>query len=191
MKRSSLLVMLAMVLLLALAPAASAHETGGAAQVERGFTLLELDPATAKALTDAGVRVSAVPPAGAGGSAARPAFVFPVVGGALSTDPLGGRIRHSGGLEFSAGKKSLTVKNFVINLRQGVLTARVVDGPRVPLLTLEGGKANVRGPIVTLAGVEASLTPEAATALNDTLGTDAFAGGLLVGKASSIVLLAR
>jgi hypothetical protein len=65
MKRSALLVMLLMAMLLA--PAASARETSSA-HVERGFTLLELDPATAKALTDAGVRVSAVPPAG--GSAA-------------------------------------------------------------------------------------------------------------------------
>lgn len=186
MKRFSLLAILAVAMLLAVSPAVSAHEEG-TAEVKRGFTLLELDPDTAEALTGAGVRVSAVSPAvGSSG-----AFAFPVVGGTVSTDPLGGRILHSGGLKFSAGNKSLTVKNFTINLTRGVLSARVVDGPRVPLLTLEGGDANVNGRLVTLGGVEASLTPEAAAALNDTLGTDAFAGGLLVGEASSIVILAR
>ena len=38
-----------------------------------------------------------------GPTAKRPYFTFPIVGGKVDKNPLGGRIVHSGGLSFSAG----------------------------------------------------------------------------------------
>src|SRR3712207_9042173 len=70
-----------------------------------GKTWLKIDKGTAAALSDAGVKVEATGAAIAP-SAKRPAFAFPIVGGKVDKDPLGGKIVHSGGLSFSAGSKS-------------------------------------------------------------------------------------
>ena len=134
-----------------------------------GKTWLKVDKDTAAVLSDAGVEVQ---PTGAaqGPTAKRPYFDFPIVGGKVDKDPLGGRIVHSGGLSFSADSKSVVVKRFVIDLDRGVLTAP------------EG--ANVGDGRIVLRGVDAKLTAQAAKALNEALDTDLFEGGLLIGEAT-------
>lgn len=97
---------------------------------------------------------------------------------------MGGRIRHSGGPAFFGGGNRLVVREFVINLDRGVLTARV-GGDRVPLLTLKGGEVDASGPVVKISNVRAKLTATAAAALNDTFSTDLFEEGLLLGKTST------
>ncbi len=180
MKRLLMLgVLLAAVL--AFAPAALA-QGDGRTKLDSGSTSLKLDKGTAGALGDAGIRVSAVGDA-TGPSGSR-IFAFPVVGGRVDDDPAGGRIRHSGGLAFAGGGDRLVVKRFVINLDKGVLTARA-GGDRVPLLNLKGGKADLDGPVIRLSDVRATLTPEAAGALNDTFDTNLFKRGLLIGEAST------
>ena len=175
--------------ILALSPtvAQSAERHNGNTIALSGKTLLKLDKGTAAALTDAGVKVEATG-AAVGPTAKHPAFAFPIVGGKVEKDPLGGRIVHSGGLSFSADSKSVVVKRFVIDLDRGVLTAKVAGtGQRIALLRLgapEGVKVGAER--IVLRDVDAKLTAQAAKALNEAFDTDLFAGGLLIGEATVI-----
>ena len=175
--------------ILALSPtvAQSAERHNGNTIALSGKTLLKLDKGTAATLTDAGVKVEATG-AAVGPTAKHPAFAFPIVGGKVEKDPLGGRIVHSGGLSFSADSKSVVVKRFVIDLDRGVLTAKVAGtGQRIALLRLgapEGVKVGAER--IVLRDVDAKLTAQAAKALNEAFDTDLFEGGLLIGEATVI-----
>ena len=176
---------------LALSPTAAQsaeRHNGNNVALNGGKTWLKIDKDTAAALSDADVKVEATG-AAVGPSAKRPyTFAFPIVGGKVDKDPLGGRIVHSGGLSFSADSESVVVKHFVIELDRGVLSAKVAGtGQRIALLKLgapEGAKVGA-GRIV-LRGVDAKLTAQAAKALNEAFDTDLFAGGLLIGEATVI-----
>jgi hypothetical protein len=168
------------------AQSAERHD-GKTSPLSGGKTLLKIEKGTAAALSDAGVEVEATG-AAEGPTAKRPYFTFPIVGGKVDKDPLGGRIVHSGGLRFSADSNSVVVKRFVIDLGRGVLTAKVAGtGQRILLLRL-GAPDGVKigdGRLV-LKGVNVRLTAQAASALNEVLDTDLFAGGLLIGEATVI-----
>jgi len=168
------------------AQSAERHD-GNTIEPSGGKTWLKLDKGTAAALSDAGVEVQSTG-AAVGPTAKRPYFAFPIVGGKVNKDPLGGRIVHSGGLSFSADSKSVVVQRFVIDLDRAVLTAKVAGtGQRIALLRL-GAPDGVKvgdGQIV-LRGVDAKLTAQAAKALNEALDTDLFASGLLIGEATVI-----
>jgi hypothetical protein len=173
---------------LALSPttAQSAERHNGKAVELSGKTWLKIDKDTAAALSDAGVKVEATG-AAEGPTAKRPyTFAFPIVGGKVDKDPLGGKIVHSGGLSFSADSEKVVVKRFVIELDRGVLSAKVAGtGQRIALLRLgapEGVK--VGSERIVLKGVDAKLTAQAAAALNEAFDTDLFAGGLLIGEAT-------
>jgi hypothetical protein len=177
----------ALVVLALSATAAQSAErhNGNTVALSGGKTWLKIDKDTAAALSDAGVKVEATG-AAVGPTAKRPAFAFPIVGGKVDKDPLGGRIVHSGGLSFSADSKSVVVKRFVIDLDRGVLTAKVAGtGQRIALLRLGAPEsAKVGAERIVLRGVDAKLTSQAAKALNETLDTDLFKGGLLIGEAT-------
>jgi hypothetical protein len=175
------------IVVLALSPTAaqSAERHNGNALALSGKTWLKIDKDTAAALSNAGVKVEATG-AAEGPSAKHPYFAFPIVGGKVDKDPLGGKIVHSGGLSFSADSEKVVVKRFVIDLDRGVLSAKVAGtGQRIALLTLgapEGAK--VGSERIVLRGVDAKLTAQAAKALNEAFDTDLFAGGLLIGEAT-------
>jgi hypothetical protein len=176
--------------ILALSPTAAQsaeRHNGKTVELSGGKTLLKIDKGTAAALSDAGVKVKATG-AAEGPTAKRPYFAFPIVGGKVDKDPLGGKIVHSGGLSFSADSEKVVVKRFVIELDRGVLTAKVAGtGQRIALLRLgapEGAKVGAER--IVLRGVDAKLTSQAAKALNEALDTDLFEGGLLIGEAKVI-----
>ena len=154
-----------------------------------GKTLLKLDADTAAALSDAGVQVEAT--GNATGPNANATFRFPIVGGKVDKDPLGGRIVHSGGLAFSTDSERVVVRRFVIDLDRGVLTAEVAGaGQRIDLLRLgtpEGVK--VGSERLVLRDINAKLTAQAAAALNEAFDTDLFEGGLLIGEATVLAQL--
>jgi hypothetical protein len=174
------------VLALSATAAQSAERHNGNAIALSGKTWLKLDKGTAAALSDAGVKVEATGAAEGPTAKRHYTFAFPIVGGKVDKDPLGGRIVHSGGLSFSADSKSVVVKRFVIDLDRAVLTAKVAGtGQRIALLRLgapEGVK--VGSERIVLRGVDAKLTAQAAKALNEAFDTDLFAGGLLIGEAT-------
>jgi hypothetical protein len=173
------------VLALSATTAQSAERHNGKTVELSGKTWLKVDKDTAAALSDAGVKVEAVG-AAEGPTAKRPYFAFPIVGGKVTKDPLGGQIVHSGGLSFSADSEKVVVKRFVIELDRGVLTAKVAGtGQRIALLRLGAPEdVKVGAERIVLKGVDAKLTAQAAKALNEAFDTDLFAGGLLIGEAT-------
>jgi hypothetical protein len=186
------LVTLAIAVLVVLALSATAAQSaerhnGNTIALSGGKTWLKIDKDTAAALSDAGVKVEATG-AAVGPTAKHPYFAFPIVGGKVDKDPLGGRIVHSGGLSFSADSESVVVKRFVIDLDRGVLTAKVAGtGQRIALLKLDAPEgAKVGAGRIVLRGVDAKLTAQAAKALNEALNTDLFEGGLLIGETTVI-----
>jgi hypothetical protein len=184
---------LALVVLALSATAAQSAErhdghNGNTIALSGSKTWLKIDKGTAAALSDAGVKVEATGTA-EGPTAKRPyTFAFPIVGGKVDKDPLGGKIVHSGGLSFSADSEKVVVKRFVIELDRGVLAAKVAGtGQRIALLRLgapEGVK--VGSERIVLRGVDAKLTAQASKALNEALDTDLFGSGLLIGEATII-----
>lgn len=119
---------------------------------------------------------------------------FPVTGGSASLDPLGGQILHQGGIKFVNLRtwKSLEVGDFTIDLNTGQLTGRVNRGStRVAVFDLDLSRASiaVEGSTVKITGVGLKLTAGAAGALNASLGTSLFAGGLTFGTARSTIEL--
>jgi hypothetical protein len=162
----------------AIAKGSCQHEPSGVA-LAGGATSLTLDPAAAAVLAENGVSVAPVAPATAGADGA---ISFPITGGELGDGVA--RIEHSGGLTFSAGASSLTATDFSVRVKgaRGLLVAQV-GGESVPLLKLDLGAASVGrlGAATTIGGVKASLTKEAAAALNATFGVSLFTKGLLLG----------
>jgi hypothetical protein len=174
------------VLALSATTAQSSERNNGDTDELSGKTWLKIDKDTAAALSDAGVTVEATG-AAVGPTDERPyTFAFPIVGGKVTKDPLGGRIVHSGGLSFSTDSESVVVKRFVIELDQGVLTAKVAGtGQRIDLLRLGAPEdVKVGSERIVLKGVDAKLTSQAAKALNEAFDTDLFEGGLLIGEAT-------
>ena len=177
-------------IIVALSPSAaqSAERHNGNTSALSGKTWLKVDKDTAAALSEAGVKVEAVG-AAQGPTAQRPyTFAFPIVGGKVDKDPLGGKIVHSGGLSFSTDSQKVVVKRFVIDVDRSILTAKVAGtGQRIALLRLGAAEsARVGSERIVLRGVEAKLTSQAAKALNEAFETDLFAGGLLIGEATVI-----
>ena len=147
-----------------------------------GSTSLALDAGLVTALGSLGVTPGLVPPAAAGSSGA---LNFPIVRGKVNAESLAGTITHSGGITLTKGATSVALTKFIIDTSAGQLTA-LLGGTRVPLLTLDLSAANpaVDGLNVTVGNVKASLTGEAATALNQAFATTAFRAGIPVGTAT-------
>lgn len=170
---------------------ASAQEAGPRdARVGGGTTTLKLDAAVAKALSANGVKVGLVGNAKAGSGG----IGFPVTGGAIRPENLRGSVSHSGGLRFSAGGKSLTLRNFRYTIRKAhsSLSAQVGNS-RVTILRLVLDKAKVgrSGPLTkTASGIRVQLTAAAAGALNTTFSTKLFKRGLGLGTVSTRLNLA-
>jgi Htaa len=141
-------------------------------------TVLVLDAGTAKVLTDNKVTVAPVDPAAPDGDG----IGFPITGGMVDSESLAGTIEHSGGLRFSAGGTDLDVTNFVVDTEAGTLTA-TAGGADVPLLALDlsGLERSQEGGAIVASGIKATLTPEAAMALNDTFKVKLFEEGLAIG----------
>ncbi len=178
--------LLAALALLALPAVAGAQEQEEVT-LSSGVTLLELDAATAGVLGENGVVVTTLGAAESSEDAEGvPTFSFPITFGRLDVETLGGDVVHRGGLELSAGDTTVRVRAFVIDTVRQQLTARVSGGRgRVPLLDLDLSAAAplVRPDFVLVDRIGATLTEEAAGALNEAFGVELFTAGLPIGTA--------
>ena len=148
-----------------------------------GKTTLALNAKTAQVLTDNGISVTPVSEA----KVTKAGIAFPIQGGMVKAKTLAGKITHSGGLNFSAGGKDLTIRDFTVNTKSGTLTAYVEQvGKRLTILDLNLAKAKVHlaKKQVTVKNVRATLAKGAAAALNGYYGTTLFKGGLKIGVAT-------
>ena len=109
-------------------------------EVEDGKTTLALDAGTAAALTAAGIAVKPIGDAEAGSDG----ISFPVVGGWLTADPVGGRIHHLGGLRLRGADATVRLRNFVIRLDEDPDLLAYAGGPeRVSIADLDLSQAQV------------------------------------------------
>ncbi len=155
---------------------------GRTVSVAGGKTKLSVDAGTGAALGSLGIAVEPVKPARV---SRRGAFRFPITGGEVNAMTLVGQIRHSGGLAFVKGATRVELTNFHINIdAQPDLTA-MVGGARVSILSLDvsGLERKDRRNTIRLSGIKASLTADAAGALNAAFSTSAFTAGLPIGTA--------
>jgi hypothetical protein len=131
-------------------------------------------------------------------------LVFPITGGNVKYYTPGtvspyvqGEIDHDGsGFSLTGGGKKVELTDFVIDPGRSVLTGTVtVDGKEAaksaPLFFLDGRtlkplEAKDNGTAV-LEGTTVKLKQEAADLLNQTFGTDALEGGLVIGVATITV----
>ena len=174
-------VVLALCALLVLAaPAAAKSKNGATLKLKGGATTLTLDQGAIDALTSLGIAAAPLKPATADGADLR----FPITTGRVKAKTLAGTIRHSGGLALSRESTRVELRNFIIDTKESVLTARLGDA-RVAILDLDLSKIEVTktGKRITVSGVSATLTQGAADALNGAFATDAFKKGLLLGTA--------
>jgi hypothetical protein len=124
---------------------------------------------------------------------------FPITGGNVtyyepgSVSPfVQGEIDHDGsGLSLTGGGKTVELTDFVVDPGASVLTGTVtVDGAvaaeSAPLFFLDGRTLEplrADGSQAVLEGTTVKLKDEAAQLLNETFGTDALEGGLVIGVA--------
>ena len=154
------------------------------AQVELagGATTLALDSGAANALQSLNISAAPVDPASAGSAG----LAFPITGGKLGRERRSpGAIAHSGGIRLSRDSTVVELTSFTINVDADPDLTALVGGQRVSILNLDLSQldAEVRGRRITLAGVRATLTAAAASALNQAFSTNAFSEGLLIGTA--------
>jgi hypothetical protein len=172
---------MALVALAALAVAAPA--AGAKVKLAGGATTLKLYEQTAQVLTSNGVTVSPVRPAKVRGGG----VAFPISGGSIDPASAAGRIGHRGGLTLRAGGRRVTLRSFRVHVgsKRAILTARAGKA-RLTALSLSLAKARVRrdGLATTVTRVRATLTGQAAKALNAAFATNLFAKGLPIGSVS-------
>ena len=180
MTRLSRLALLALCALLVAAAPAAAKSKSSTLKLSRGATTLTLDKGATDALASLGIAAAPLAPATAEGAD----LAFPITGGRVKAKTLAGAIRHSGGLSLSREATRVDLRNFVIDTKQAVLTARAGDA-RIAILDLDLSDVKVakKGRRLTVSGVSATLTKGAADALNGAFQTDAFKEGLLIGTA--------
>ena len=169
--------------------------TGKVAEIPRvtGTTSLELNAATAAALTSLGVTPGVSGTATVNGSTVS----FPITGGDAvihankhyAPGYVDGVILHQGsGLTLTKGGTTVTLSNFTIDPGNSILYGDVngtVGAADVPLLQLDGRPLviSTSGGQVHLDGTIANLTPTAASALNKAFGVTAFEAGMHLGTA--------
>lgn len=189
----ALLALLALLLAVATLLAFTTAARADTLRLAGGYTQLTTDPGTTKALIanrilPLPVFPSWVVPTAVNGQLALK-YRFYITGGQIDSATLAGEIKHSGGLKFAnlRNGKSLTVRSFTIDTANAQLTAYIPAlGVRAPILSLDLSGVQVSpGTVYTKVGpVPARLTDVAAGALNQTLGTSLFSGGLLIGTAN-------
>jgi hypothetical protein len=153
-------------------------------------TSVDLDPATAKVLADNKVTVAPVEPATVSTSGGKTTVSFPISEGYVAVYPasqpsyIRGAFSHTGGLTFSAGGKSLTVTDFIVNPGTSKLSATVGGKSVAQILDLDGTNVKVSqdGGSTKLDGTIAKLSQTGADALNKTFNVSLFKAGIPLGE---------
>jgi hypothetical protein len=180
--RLAMTVLLAALLSMSVAVAATAKSKKSSKVAIKGTTTLALDSGAAAALESLGITAAPIAPATAGDAG----LAFPITSARLNGKTLAGSIPHTGGISLTKGETVVNLERFTIKIDKSQdLTARV-GGSRVSILNLDLSDAKITKTKkqVTVAGVKATLTKAAADALNAAFGTDAFKEGLLLGDAT-------
>jgi hypothetical protein len=157
-----------------------------AVPIKRGQSTLTFDQNIFSGLDPLGIGILPIAPAEAssGGES------FPITGGTVSRNGQRARINHAGGIVFAGDNAEVRVVRPRVRLccPDSELNASV-DGQRMSFLSLEGGSVTARGRRLTFRRINASLTLEAADALNQAFATDFFQEGTRLGKLRMTLVL--
>ena len=145
-----------------------------------------VNPAVSTALKQAGITVTAVAPA-----TGRSTLLFPVSSGQMVIATLAGTVHHAGGLTFSHSGKTVTLANLIINTNTEQFTA-TIGGQSMPIFDLNlASPTPASDGTVVASNIKLTETPQAATALNSSLGVSTFKAGMDFGTATLTVAYAR
>jgi Htaa len=189
---SKLVTALALVVVFAVAAVGSASAQSSTLTLVGDKTKLVTDPATTKVLLDNDIVPQPVGPTGFDvppSSKKSVRYSFPITGGMIDAATLAGTIDHSGGINFVNTKNgsNLLLMNFRIEINADPGLTAEVGGTslRVRILDLDLSKAKIlaKGKTIRVKKVGATLTADAASALNATLGVTFFAEGIKLGTA--------
>ena len=117
--------------------------------------------------------------------------------GSATNTPIAAEISHEGGLALTAGATRVELSSFAIEIETGgnILTGIAVVNDslvgRIPLFDLDLSNASItrNGNVLKAGDVAATLNEDAASALNQIFGVDAFVQGLPIGTAEVRALL--
>jgi hypothetical protein len=163
-------------------PAAEAHKPAKTIKVSRGATTLKLDAGAADALQAAGVTVGAGRPATLGSDG----LVFPITNGRLTTTGFFGTIKHVGAITLTKGTTVVALRNpRIVVAKDGALLSASLGDDRLGIakLDLTTAAVDLQRRSLKVTGVKATLTKEAAEALNATFGTT-LTEGATIGEAA-------
>lgn len=177
--KKSILALLAVVLTAGLTVVGtSPAEAKSSRSHQVGYTQVVVAPAVYDLIAGAGITPAPVQGAKAFAYKGTLAARFPITGYKLRNV----QIRHSGGLQLSAGASTITVSDFNIDLARlrvsGKVRGTVGDVGRVDLFKIRFSDRR------DLGAVRLTLTDTAAGALNATFGVDAFAENATFGYAT-------
>ena len=166
--------LVALAVVLFFAPGASANP------IADGSTTLKLNKDVAKLLKKNKV---AVAPVGAA-SAANGGVTFPVIGGNLDPTTAAGKVKHSGGIKFSAGKSKVALKSLTIKSGDEITVTAKVGDNRVHVLTTDTANAEITrdGFGINIRRVGVKLSNASAKALNKTFKVKLFKKGIRLGR---------
>jgi hypothetical protein len=169
----------AIAVLATIALVAAGASPANAVPIKRGQSTLILDQRIFSGLDPLGVGILPIAPAEAslGGES------FPITGGEASRNGQRARINHAGGIVFAGDNAAVRVVRPRLRLsdRTFALSA-LVGGQRMSFLSLANGTITTRGRRLTIRGINAFLTLEAAGALNQAFATDFFQEGTRLGR---------
>jgi hypothetical protein len=146
-------------------------------------TTLALSAPVSQALADNGVTVSLLGKATAGDGGS---VVLPITGGRVNPQNLRGFVRHAGGVKFTKGDRSLSLRRFtIVSKRRGAYLVVRVRGKRRRNLVLARltnvQRSNAGG--VTTVTANLRLTKRAAKLIRNRFGIAAAQRGTLLGTA--------
>lgn len=178
--KKAILALLTVVLSLGMATAMGSPAQAASKSTAKkvGYTQVAVAPAVYELIGSAGITPAPVQGAKAGAFKGTLAAKFPITGYKLK----GLQIRHSGGLNLSAGASTITVSDFNIDLARlrvsGNVSGTVGNVGRVDLFKVRASDRR------DLGAVKLTLTATAAGALNATFGVDAFTENATFGYAT-------
>lgn len=158
-------------------PTASAPVT-----LSGGSAILAIDPQTAGVLEDNQIKLGAAPPARLDGTT----LTFPISGGQLDGQSLGGFVQTTGGMRFASDVASVVFRDMRLDTKARQVTAAAGNG-RLPVFDLDQRTLNGSAPApgsLNATGVVALLSPRAAHALNAALKVSVFTPKLIIGDVS-------
>lgn len=167
-----------LIALLAFVPLGSAASD----PVASGSTKITLNNSLYKKLKESGVKVVKIKPATVKGKK----ITLPINGTESSLDPTtgAGTLAHKGGFKLKAGKKTVAIKNLVLNTTKKTLSGKV-GNKKMKIAAVGGVSFKREGFGAGVLAKKLNLTKKAAKQLNKALDENVFKANKSLGSASS------